>query len=351
VGAGIAWLRRHLEQDPPVENTVSLLTPFAAYLPAEAAGVSGVLAVVTIGLYLGRRGTRIISSRTRLQAGAFWTMLTFLLNGLLFILTGLQLRQILHTKSLHWNLALLGAIGLILLAIILVRIVWVFVSTYLPRALRPRRRARDPSPPWQSALLVGWTGIRGGLSLVTALAIPYTLANGQPFPGRDLIICIAYAVILTTLLLQGLSLPWLIRRLQLPAEPDMAREEAKARLTAARAAVARLDKMAAAQKQAQADGSRSGEEAPEVDSDLLDDLRAHHVRRVRRYSARLKGRETDGDVADLEAYNDLKRDLIRAQREAVIRLRDEEVINDDVMRRLQQELDLEETRLTPPENE
>jgi CPA1 family monovalent cation:H+ antiporter len=128
VGWGVAWLRRHLARDPPVENTVSLLTPFAAYLPAEAAGVSSVLAVVTIGLYLGRRGTRLISSGTRLQSGAVWTMLTFLLNGLLFILTGLQLRQIRQERSLHWNLALLGDIGLILLAIILIRVVWVFAS-------------------------------------------------------------------------------------------------------------------------------------------------------------------------------------------------------------------------------
>src|SRR5262249_6759188 len=158
---------------------------------------SGVLAVVAVGLYLGRQGPRIVASRTRLQARAVWEMLTFLLNGLLFILTGLQLRQILQSGA-HFSLrAVLLDVVLILVTVIAVRFAWVFVNAYLPRMFR-RGEERDPFPSWKPLFLGGWTGIRGSMSLVTALAIPLTLPGGKPFPSRDLIICIAFSVILAT---------------------------------------------------------------------------------------------------------------------------------------------------------
>ena len=171
VGSLVAQLRRPLH-DPPVEITISVLTPFAAYLPAEALGVSGVLAVVTAGLYLGQRASGLMDAHTRIRGDAFWDTLIFLLNGLLFILVGLQLRGIMVDLSSRSPLSLLGIGLLISLTVILVRFAWVFPATYLPRLLSPSLRKRDPSPAWQYVFVLGWAGMRGALSLAAALALP-----------------------------------------------------------------------------------------------------------------------------------------------------------------------------------
>lgn len=359
IGLGVGWLvavlRRRLH-DPPVENTISLLTPFAAYIPADAIGVSGVLSVVTIGLYLGRLSPRLISSRTRLQAQVMWEMIAFLLNGLLFILTGLQIRLILHGQEIGRLGPILGYTAVLILTLFALRFAWLFVTAYLARLLIPGLRERDPFPPWQQLFLIGWTGIRGGLSLVAALAIPFTISGGIPFPNRSLIISIAFFVILATLLLQGLTLPWLIHRLRLDQDSSHEREEdeeTRARLVAARAALNRLEALRARH------GGRRGKRAPGVALDdlpsdqmqaaMLDDLRDRYVERLHRYTAQVKGDGDDFHEARDESYRKLRRDLLRAEREAVLKLRDEGRIGDDVLRRIQRDLDLDELRLAEPE--
>src|SRR5438034_1275760 len=214
VGLAVAWLlglvRRRIH-DPEVENTISLLTGYAAYLPAEHLGVSGILAVVATGLYLGRVGPRFVAADTRVQNVGMWDVVVFALEGLIFIITGLALRPILAGWSEASGFELARGAGLVSLAVIAARFVWVFPATYLPRFLSARVRKRDPYPPWQFPAVVSWVGLRGAESLVLAAAIPTMTAAGAPFPGRDLVIAITFVVLVVTLLGQGFTLAPLMR--------------------------------------------------------------------------------------------------------------------------------------------
>src|SRR5256884_6531465 len=214
VGLAVAWLlpsvRRHIH-DPEVENTISLLTGYAAYLPAERLGVSGILAVVATGLYLGRVGPRFVAADTRVQNVGMWDVVVFALEGLIFIITGLALRPSLGGWSGPFARGVVSGAVLVSVTVIVARFVWVFPAAYLPRFLSARVRKRDPYPPWQVVAVVSWAGLRGGESLVLAAAIPTMTAAGTPFPGRDLIIAITFAVILVTLLGQGFTLAPLSR--------------------------------------------------------------------------------------------------------------------------------------------
>ncbi|MGA2871491.1 MAG: Na+/H+ antiporter, partial [Verrucomicrobiota bacterium] len=199
VGWLAVWFHKRVD-DAPIEITVSLLTPFVAYLPAEHMHVSGVLSVVTAGLYIGRQTPLILSYRTRLQGGPVWSMLEFLLNGFVFILIGLQLPDILHTLSEHKDYTISQLVGyslIISVAVIVVRLLWVFPAAYLPRFLSKKVRAKDPYPNWRHVTIIGWTGMRGVVSLAAALALRDT------FPGRDLILFLTFMVILATLVVQG----------------------------------------------------------------------------------------------------------------------------------------------------
>ena len=336
VGAGINWLRRRLTPDPLIENTISLLTPFIAYLPAETFHTSGVLAVVATGMFLGRQGPRFVTSATRLQAGAMWRMIDFLLNSLLFILLGLQLRSILSRLAGHSPPALLTEAALVSLCVVVARIVWVIPGTYLPRLLSPRLRARDPYPPWQQTAVVAWTGIRGGTSLAAALAIPLLTNRGTAFPQRDMLIFLTFAVILSTLVVQGLSLPVLIGRLQLKEDEGVEQEEADARLQASQAGLARLEQMARAE---------------DLPKEIVADLREHITNRAQRLEARTQGNANEGYEARAATYRHLRNEILTAERETVVGLRDSSAISDDVMLRLQKSLDLEEQRLATEEDD
>jgi CPA1 family monovalent cation:H+ antiporter len=182
VGWPIAWLHRHLD-DAPIEITITLLTPFAAYLLAEAVQVSGVLATLSAGLYLSQHSSRFFSSRTRLEANAVWNVLAFVLNGLLFLLIGLQLRHILSTLGDHPAVTVIEEALLISLVVIVVRLIWVFSAAYLPRWLFPGLHARDPYADWRNVAIIAWTGLRGGISLAAVLALPLVLKGGNPFPS------------------------------------------------------------------------------------------------------------------------------------------------------------------------
>ena len=206
VGLGIGWLigqvRRRTPKFPIVENTISLLTPFLAYIPADYLGLSGVLAVVSVGLYLGRQGPRIVSAATRVQAESMWTMVQFLLESFIFMLVGLELPYVLRALRSHTLTELIGYGALVALTAIVVRLVYTFAAGFLLRTTR-RRQGRSGGPSWREATFVGWTAMRGGDSLVIALALPLKTASGAPFPARELIIFLTFAVIFDTLVLPG----------------------------------------------------------------------------------------------------------------------------------------------------
>ena len=231
----ISRVRRKLH-DPPVEITISLLTPYAAYLPAEAVGASGVLAAVACGLYLGRQAPRIMDAETRVQGRAVWETLVFLLNGLVFVLIGLQLPSIIAGLRDRPPEMLIALAGLVCLAVIGVRFLWVFASD-MPRL----RRDRDA---WREDVVLSWAAMRGVVSLAAALALPLTTSNGELLPGRDLLIFVTFCVILVTLVGQGLTLPWVLRRVHLHADGAEEHEEAYAREVATQAARDRIEQLA-----------------------------------------------------------------------------------------------------------
>ena len=329
VGVAVAGLRRRLH-DPPVEITVSLLTPFAAYLPAERLGLSGVLATATAGLCVGWVAPRIMESDTRVRGRAVWDMVVFILNSLVFILIGLQLSTILGALSGRLLADLVGFAALIALAVILVRLVWVFSARYLAWWLaRLRRRHALPPDPRQT-FVVGWAGMRGVVSLATALALPLGT------PERDLLIFVTFCVILATLVGQGLSLPLLIRALGVGADGDGERDELRARTTAAEAAVARIEQLA--------------DEWP-THLPLIDALRAqygHRATHLGTQPASADGSSGEGVSAaeqELVEHRKIRRAVIDAERAAVLDLRDRGVIDDEAWRRVERDLDLEELRM------
>src|SRR6266487_3345630 len=239
----VAWLHRHLD-DAPIEITITLLTPYAAYLLADALQVSGVLAVLSAGLYLSRQSSRFFSSNTRLQANAVWNVLVFLLNGVVFLLIGLQLRSILDALASRAPLSLLWDALLVSLTVIVIRVAWVVPAAFPSHLLRRYLGPREGPPAWRNVLIVAWTGMRGGVSLAAALALPLTIAGGGLFPERDLVIFLTFCVILATLVGQGLSLTPLIKLLRLREDGSREREHSLAHLAAAHAAQDRLNELA-----------------------------------------------------------------------------------------------------------
>jgi Na+/H+ antiporter len=334
-GLVVGWVTVLVQKridDPPIEITLSLLTPFAAYLPAERLGLSGVLAVVATGLYNGWRIPETTTSRTRLQAGPVWEMIEFLLNGFIFFLIGLQLPSVLESLAGYSKGQLIWYAAATSVGVILVRILWVFPATYLPRLLFNSLRQRDPYPDWRQVAIVAWTGMRGVVSLAAALALPLVGANGRPFPARSLILFLTFAVILATLVFQGLSLPPLIRWLGVRDDHAVEKEECRARLKANEAALARLEEIAETEK---------------ADSDILQRLRVEYEDRIRQLEARDQGDQVRRGLFSGD-YERLSRETLRVERETLIQLRNERQINDEVLRRIQHDIDLAEARLSRP---
>jgi monovalent cation/hydrogen antiporter len=338
VGTIIAAVRRRLD-NPPVEVTIALFSAYFAYLPAEAIGVSGVLAAVTVGIYMGRLTSRLTTPTTRIQGVAVWEIVTFLLNSALFVLVGLQLPTVVEGISELETAELVRDGALVAATVIVTRIVWVFPFTYLPRRVFRRLRTDDPYPPWRHTLIVSWTGMRGAVSLAAALALPFATDSGAAFADRELIIFCAFSVILATLLIQGLTLPPLIKWLEVDdTDEELEREEVSARLRAIEAAIERIDELT---------------EEEWVLDDTAERIRGAYRYRQRRFTALSPEGEFDGGVGgdgiDYEtrsvAYQRLVREVLDTQRSTLIELRDRGEINDEVLRRIERELDLEDSRL------
>jgi Na+/H+ antiporter len=326
----VEQLHRHLD-DGPIEVLITIMVPYAAYLAAEAANASGVLAVVACGLYLSRRSTHLFSPEVRLQAFGFWNSFTFALNGLVFVLIGLQLPFVMAGIREYRlpSLLLYGALFSALL--IALRLVWIYPGAYVSNLIRRRVfHQNEPRPSARAIFVVGWTGMRGVIALAAAVSLPEVLANGSPFPQRNLIIFLTFSVILVTLVLQGLTLPPLIRALGLATAGGPNTEEREARRLMLEAALKHLEE------------KRTADESRELAA-AYDDLDMHYRRRL---AFSQEGTTEDGiDAADHARAIDLSRQLLRVERQTAVHLRNQGNINDEVLRQLERELDLSETRL------
>jgi Na+/H+ antiporter len=324
VGWAVVQVRRRMDQ-ALLEITISLATPYITYALADAAHLSGVLATVTAGVYVGSHLSAIYAPGARLQAFAFLDVLVFLLNAVLFTLVGMELVHSVHGVPGMPALRLVAVLSAVVIVVIALRLVWMLFG---PLTAKVSGRARS-EPVWRERLVVAWAGMRGGLSLAAALAIPLRLADGSPFPDRDLVITVAAAVIVTSLLLQGTSLPWLLRRLGLRAE-DFGTEEHKARLKAARAALEWLDEHT---------GAQGADEATKS-------ARALYQAKVRRLEISPPADAESDEAREMERYRALRLELLGVERSVVLGLRRDGRINATVLRTVERDLDLEEARLT-----
>jgi monovalent cation/hydrogen antiporter len=341
-GIAVGWMMLRLRRrvaDAQIEIVLSILTPFIAYWPPEHLGGSGVLATVVAGLYVSWNGLSLISAATRLQGVFFWDVLIYLIEGIVFLMTGLQARELIIGLGSYPLLALIGGAAVIGGVVILARFVWMFPATYLPRWLSPSIARKDPAPPWQWPFLLAFTGVRGIVSLAAALAIPFSMDNGRPFPNRDLILFFTFSVIIVTLVGQGLMLPAVIRVLglanaggrELLADKT---EELLARRRAIEAALERLDRLAAERR---------------LTDDVVQRLRTTYQERLSHFQS-APGREKAHQDPAVPA-DEIELLLIAAERERINGLYRQGTLKDEARRRLERELDLREANLASHEHE
>ena len=335
-GVGVGWLMlriRRWVRDPRIEILLSILTPFLVYWPPQHLGGSGVLATVTAGLYISWNGVRLISAATRLQGIFFWDLLIYLIEGMVFLITGLQARTLIERIG-DWPTAELVIPALIVSAVVIVtRFVWMFPATYLPRWLIPAVRRKDPSPPWKMPFALAFTGIRGVVSLAAALALPLLTETGEPFPNRDLILFLTFCVILVTLVGQGLLLPAVIRALGLAHAGRRERHaersvEHLARRYAIEAAVSQLDRLTR---------ERS------LPDEVIAPLRARLRDRLYHVQRRSDGDDGHKKLTDLR--EEIEYLLIEAERTYINNQSQAGKVSDDTRRHIERELDLREAHL------
>jgi|HubBroStandDraft_6_1064221.scaffolds.fasta_scaffold81146_2 Na+/H+ antiporter len=328
VGWGSLRLRRWAE-DQRVEITLSLMTPYVAFLLPAHLGGSGVLAAVAAGLYVSWNGPLLISGTTRLQGIFFWDLLIYLLEGLVFLVTGMQLRTLLDRTDQALLHQLMLAVPLTVAVIFVARFLWVYPAAYIPRWLSPALARRDPTPSWQFLFMLGFTGVRGVVSLAAALALPLTTTAGLPFPDRDLILFVTFGIIVVTLIGEGVVLAPIVRWLALPRDADEERKreyaaELKARIETLKVAESRLERL-------EVDG--------DTEADAMALLRAHQEHRVQQWP-----KDADGKAAVAVALA-VRTDLIRAEREYIYGLLRQGRITDEARRRIERDLDLEEATI------
>jgi monovalent cation/hydrogen antiporter len=335
IGLALAWLAEQAYKrldDPPLAILLGVLVGYASFALADGIGASGVLAAVTAGLFGGWRAPERINADLRLTAQAFWRVLIFTLNAILFILVGLQFPDVLRAVGAELSVGQIIGYGLLVSAVVIaVRVAWQFLPPLLGR-LDDRFLAVDAGDDWRERLLIGWSGMRGAVSLAAALALPLELHSGARFPSRDLIIYLTVAVILATLVGQGLTLPALIRRLGLTSHEQWAPDEAVARLNAAQAALDRLEEIEA---------TEAG-----VPENAVQRLRELYQARFARCVAALSGQDGEVPIEDpLKGYQRLRGELIDTERDTLIRMRNEGRVKNELFRRLETDLDLDEARL------
>jgi CPA1 family monovalent cation:H+ antiporter len=335
-GVAVGWLMLRVRRwvaDAQIEIVLSILTPFVAYWPPAHLGGSGVLATVVAGLYVSWNGLSIISAATRLQGIFFWDVLVYLIEGMVFLITGLQARTLIAGLGAYSLSALVGSAAVVSLVVIMARFVWIFPAVYLPRWLIPAIARADPAPPWQWPFVLGFTGVRGIVSLAAALAIPFTVDDGRPFPDRDLILFLTFAVILVTLVGQGVTLPAVIRVLGLAKTGERelqtdTEEELHARRRAIDAAFERLEQLAAERR---------------LPQDVVQQLRTALSDR-RSHFAPSRG-QGDNQEYRTAAADEIELALITAERERINELYRRGSLQDEARRRLERELDLREADL------
>jgi Na+/H+ antiporter len=333
IGRVVEWIERRID-DGPIEIGISILAPYAVYLAAEGIHASGVLAVVVAGLYLGRKSSEFLSPSVRLQAQSVWNALVFLLNGFVFVLIGLQLPTVLAgVRELRpGRLIVYGVLFSLLL--IALRLIWTLPSAYVAYFIRKHLLHQNiERPPVTQVFLVGWTGMRGVLALAGAMSLPQTLSDGSPFPFRDLIVFLTFSVILVTLIVQGLTLPPLIRRLGLAGNSPVTQEEREhqeARRVILETAIIRLSELR--------------HDDPSDSDDLYRDLELHYRHRLTSVTEPDQHPAESGSGAYLR-YIDLSRALLEVERETALRLRRQGALTDEAVREIEHELDLNEARL------
>jgi monovalent cation/hydrogen antiporter len=333
-GAAVGWLSlraRHRARDPQIEITLSLITPYIAYWIPQHFGGSGVIATVACGLYMSWNGPLLISSATRLQGIFFWDLVIYLIEGLLFLLTGFQMRSLFEASKAFPLHNILFATALVTVIIVIARFAWVFPATYLPRLWSRRLRERDPAPPWQWTFVLAFTGVRGAVSLAAALALPFALPDGESFPYRDLILFVTFGVILITLVGLGLGLPPVVRWLGIA---QAGRSEH----------LAELESEIAARREALGAALRSLDaitDDRELSDEVVKLLRARHETRINQLPDSLNPDEDDVSAAGI----DLTRELIASERKFIHVLLRDGKITDEIRRRIERDLDLEEASL------
>jgi Na+/H+ antiporter len=334
-GVAVGWLSlrmRHRARDPQVEITLSLITPYLAFWIPHHFGGSGVIATVACGLYMSWNGPLLISSATRLQGVFFWDLVIYLIEGLLFLLTGFQMRALFEKSKAFPLDEILFATALVTIIVIVARFAWVYPALYLPRLLNRRLRARDPYPPWQNTFVIAFTGVRGAVSLAAALALPFALPNGDAFPHRDLILFVSFGVIFITLVGLGSTLPLVVRWLGVARtgrQEHIAEHEAEiaARREALDAALKALDAIT---------------NDRELTDEVVKLLRARHESRTNQLPDSF-----DPDVQDASAAGtELTRELISLERKFIHALLRDGKITDESRRRIERDLDLEEASLS-----
>ena len=329
LGRVVEWFESKVD-DGPIEIAVSIMVPYATYMTAEAIHASGVLAVVAAGLMLGKKSSEFFSPGVRIQAYAVWTSLTFILNGFVFVIIGLQLPSVLAGVSELSTGRLILYGGLFSIFLILLRIFWTYPGAYGAYFIRTRLLHQpEQRPSARQVFVVGWTGMRGVIALAAAMSLPQTIADGSPFPHRNLIVFLTFTVILVTLVVQGLTLPPLIRALGLAGTAGPKYEDQEARRLVLERTLDQLEKIRRAD--------------PSGDPEMYEDLARHYKFRLASFSAYQP--QQNSDAEQYFRFVQLSRQLLSVERHAALKLRDEGGITDEVLRELENELDLNETRL------
>jgi Na+/H+ antiporter len=331
IGNIVYAIHRWLPTSASIDTAITLISPYLMYITAEHFHYSGVLAVVTGGLFVSYRSPEIFSYSSRLQSQSVWNVMTFLLNGVVFILIGLQLPFVVRGLG-EYSLqsAILYGVVISVVAII-VRLAWVFPGAYLPRMCSARIRKREVKPGIKSVFLIGWSGMRGVVSLASALAIPLTMTSGETFPHRNLILFITFVVILVTLVLQGLSLPFVIRWLRIEVMDNEEEQQLSIRLRLANVVLDHIT-------------TEYSEESASIDA--FSRLKARYERMIEITSSKLEKQQEGKEVVPtfLPRYRQLLLELVKVQRQELSHMRRDNQYSDELLRNKETELDLEEAR-------